>query len=146
MDVAFYLAGKMKFKGKLAMWSIALSFLIMIVSISVSSGFRSEIRTALSDASGDIHIEPLNIGRDGIAATLNADPDYLDEVSALEGVVSVQPVVYKGAMVKHNEQVHAPPIASESPSPVACHTQSSGLATFRPVAMAVALPWILWKP
>ena len=106
MDVAFYLAGKMKFKGKLAMWSIALSFLIMIVSISVSSGFRNEIRTALSEASGDIHIEPLNIGRDGIAATLNADPAYLDEVQALEGVVSVQPVVYKGAMVKHKDQVH----------------------------------------
>ena len=106
MDVAFYLAGKMKFKGKLAMWSIALSFLVMIVSISVSEGFRSEIRTARSEASGDIHIEPLNIGRDGIAATLNADPDYLAAVSAVEGVESVQPVVYKGAMVKHNGQVH----------------------------------------
>ena len=106
MDVAFYLAGKMKFKGKLAMWSIALSFLIMIVSISVSSGFRTEIRTALSEASGDIHIEPLHVGRDGIAATLNADPAYLEEVRKLDGILSVEPVVYKGAMVKNQDLVH----------------------------------------
>jgi len=39
-----------------------------------------------------------------------------------------------------------PPMASASPSPVAIHTSSSGRASFRPVAIAGARPWMVWKP
>ena len=35
---------------------------------------------------------------------------------------------------------------SESPSPVAIQTESSGLATLIPVASAGARPWIPWNP
>ncbi len=39
-----------------------------------------------------------------------------------------------------------PPIDSPSPSPVTTKTFRSGRATLRPVAMAGARPWIVWKP
>ncbi len=39
-----------------------------------------------------------------------------------------------------------PPIDMASPSPVAIQTSSSGRAIFRPVAIAGARPWIVWKP
>ncbi len=39
-----------------------------------------------------------------------------------------------------------PPIESPSPSPVTTKIFSSGRATRRPVAIAGARPWIVWKP
>ncbi len=101
MDASLFIARKKKFKGQLAMWCIALSFLVMIIAVVVASGFRTEIRRALSTSAGDILIQPLDMSMEGVSARLNADPAYLDEVLAIEGVESVRPVVYKGAIVKH---------------------------------------------
>ncbi len=42
------------------MVSIAVSFLIMIVSVSVSSGFRNEIR-GISDLTGDVQLMPVDM-------------------------------------------------------------------------------------
>jgi len=39
-----------------------------------------------------------------------------------------------------------PPIESASPSPVTTQTDSSGRVAFKPVAIAGARPWIVWKP
>ena len=39
-----------------------------------------------------------------------------------------------------------PPIESPSPSPVISHTSSFGFASFTPVAIVGARPWIVWKP
>lgn len=43
------------------MVSIAVSFLIMIVSVSVSSGFRNEIRDGISDLTGDVQLMPVDM-------------------------------------------------------------------------------------
>ena len=40
MDVSYFIGGKIRFKGKMAMISIAVSFLVMIVAVAVSDGFR----------------------------------------------------------------------------------------------------------
>jgi hypothetical protein len=39
-----------------------------------------------------------------------------------------------------------PPIDRPSPSPVMTHTSSSGRVILRPLAIAGARPWIVWKP
>ena len=54
MDVSYFIGGRLRFKGQMAMISIAVSFLVMIVAVSVSYGFRHEIRDGLADISGDI--------------------------------------------------------------------------------------------
>ena len=48
MDVSWFIASRLRFKGKVAMVCIAVSFLVMIIAVTVSSGFRKEIRTELS--------------------------------------------------------------------------------------------------
>ena len=106
MDASLIISRKMRFKGKLAMFSIALSFLVMILSVAVSSGFRTEIRRVLADTSGDIIIQPLNMSYDGRAATLGPTPAYLSSLSSFDGVTSVNPVVYKGAIIKNKDLVH----------------------------------------
>lgn len=105
MDASFFIASKMKFKGRLATGSIALSFLIMIVAIAVASGFRSEIRASLSEMSGDISIGPLNVDYTGSGGSLNASASYLPYLKETEGVVAVAPVLYRGGIVKNGELV-----------------------------------------
>ena len=58
MDVSFFISRRLRFKGNISMVSIAVSFLVMIIAVAVSSGFRREIRSSLAEISGDIRILP----------------------------------------------------------------------------------------
>ena len=60
MDVSLFIARKLRFKGRIAVVSIAVSFLVMIIAVSVSSGFRNEIRDGISFLSGDIQLTPVS--------------------------------------------------------------------------------------
>ena len=61
MEAASFIAKKLRFKGKIAMVSIAISFLVMIIAVSVSSGFRREIRSGIASVSGDIQLTPADM-------------------------------------------------------------------------------------
>ena len=71
MNISLFIASRLKFKGKLAIVCIAVSFLVMILAVAISSGFRIGIRDALSEISGDVQITPV-------------DMNYLDESSPIE--------------------------------------------------------------
>ena len=53
-----FIARKLKFQGKLAAASIAVSFLVIIVAVAVSSGFRHSVRDGVARLTGDIRIAP----------------------------------------------------------------------------------------
>ena len=61
MKTSLFISRRIRFKGGVAMVCIAISFLVMIIAVSVSSGFRSEIRNGLSVLSGDIQLTPPNL-------------------------------------------------------------------------------------
>ena len=61
MDVSIFIASRLRFKGRMAMVCIAISFLVMIIAVAVSSGFRNEIRDGLSGLTGDIQITPVDM-------------------------------------------------------------------------------------
>ena len=61
MDASRFIAGRLRFGGKIAVVSIAVSFLIMIIAVSVSSGFRNEIRDGISDLTGDVQLMPVDM-------------------------------------------------------------------------------------
>ena len=102
MDASYFIAGRLRFKGRIAMVSIAISFLVMIIAASVSSGFRSEIRSGLSQLSGDIQLVPpsMNI-LDGESVL-----EYLEHVREVEGIESMMPAVYRAGIVKNGEDIH----------------------------------------
>ena len=56
MDASWFIASRLRFKGRVAMVCIATSFLVMIVAVSISSGFRRELRSSLTELSGDVLI------------------------------------------------------------------------------------------
>ena len=106
MDVSLFIASRLRFKGRLAMICIAVSFLVMIIAVAVSSGFRNEIRDGISGFSGDIMITPVNMNYIGETSPIGRYPSWLDSVSSLEGVKELHPVVYRAGIVKNADNIH----------------------------------------
>ena len=106
MDVTLFIARRLRFKGRIAMVSIAVSFLVMIISVSISSGFRNGIRDGISLLSGDIQLTPVNLNYLDEAAPVERYPSYLTHVEALAGVEAVRPAVYRAGIVKSGEDIY----------------------------------------
>ncbi len=80
-----FIASGIKFRGKLGVTATAVSFFLIIVSLAISAGFRSEIRASLSRTYGDVTVP-----------TSESMP-FLDSI---DGVIKVSPVIYKSGIVK----------------------------------------------
>lgn len=106
MDVSYFIGGRLRFKGRMAMISIAVSFLVMIVAVSVSYGFRHEIRGGLAGVSGDIQIAPPDLNIMDSSQPVEREPSYLDKVMSVAGVDEVIPVVYRAGIVKNGTDIH----------------------------------------
>ena len=106
MDVTGFISRRLHFRGKTAVISIALSFLVMIIAVSVSSGFRKEIRDAISSAAGDVRLIPSDMDWLSENSPINRYPSYLPHVDSLRGVKSVSPVIYRAGIVKKDGIVH----------------------------------------
>lgn len=88
------------------MTSIAVSFLVMIIAVSVSSGFRHEIRAGISSISGDIQLMPLNMNFMNEASPVESNASYIPYVKEIDGVESVIPVIYRAGIVKNDSGIH----------------------------------------
>lgn len=106
MDAPRFIARKLRFKGKIAMISIAISFLIMIIAQSVSAGFRKEIRKGVSSISGDIQLTSAMLNYINEEDPISATPSYLPEIEAVKGVEGITPVVYRVGIIKKEDTIH----------------------------------------
>ena len=106
MDASFYIAGRLRFKGNIAVVSIAISFLVMIIAVAVSSGFRHEVRNGLSSMSGDVRLMPPAMSYLDENEPIESDPAYLPYVQDVQGVRSIVPAVYRAGIVKNGESIH----------------------------------------
>ncbi len=106
MDASFFIARRLRFKGNIAMVSIAVSFLVMILAVSVSSGFRREIRSGLSVISGDVQLVPpvMNVLDENYP--IESDADYLARVAGVDGVEHLLPAAYRAGIVKNDSAIH----------------------------------------
>ncbi len=106
MAVTRFIASRLRFKGRMAMICIAVSFLVMIIAVAVSSGFRTEIRDGLADISGDVQITPVDMNYLGGTSPIERHPAYMDYILDMRQVKSVEPVVYRAGIVKSGENIH----------------------------------------
>ena len=88
------------------MTSIAISFLVMIIAVAVSSGFRNEIRGGISSVSGDIQLQPLNMNLLDSASPVEKDASYIPHIRQMKGVSEVIPVIYRAGIVKNGTDIH----------------------------------------
>ena len=106
MDASLFISRRLRFKGGLAMTCIAVSFLVMIIAVSVSSGFRNEIRTNLSAVSGDIQLTSPDLNVLDSSRPIERNPSYMPYIMKVDGVQSVFPVVYRAGIVKQSDNIH----------------------------------------
>lgn len=106
MNVAGFIAGKIRFKGRMAVVAIAISFLVMIIAVAVSAGFRKEIHAGVAALTGDVVLSA------GPAAFYTEDDpistkqSYLDRIENLAGVETITPAVYRAGIVKAGKDIH----------------------------------------
>ena len=106
MNASFFIASRLRFKGRLIVTSIAVSYLVMIIALAVSSGFRMEIRKGLSDICGDVQLIPQNADQFDGQSSMTAKLSYLPIIEELEGVDQVRPVIYRAGIVKNQDNIH----------------------------------------
>lgn len=106
MDASFYIASRLKFKGKIATTCIAVSFLVMILAVAVSSGFRQEVRHGLSSLSGDIMISAPDLNVMGESRPVDLSDPSLGYVASSRLVEEMQPVVWRAGIVRNGEGMH----------------------------------------
>lgn len=106
MKASAFIAGKLRFKGKIAMVSIAISFFVMILAVSISSGFRHEIRRGVASISGDIQLTSADMNFISEESSISASPPGLGAIDSVMGVKSVAPVVYRAGIVKKDDNIH----------------------------------------
>lgn len=133
MDASLFISRRLRFKGKIAMVSIAVSFLVMIIAVAVSSGFRHAIREGISSVSGDIQLLPLNMNLLDDASPVESDASYLPYIYELEGVDEVIPVIYRAGIVRNNEEIHGVLLKGMPSGQLPFSNQDS-------IALAVSIP------
>ena len=106
MDASLFISRRLRFKGGIAMVCVAVSFLVMIIAVSVSSGFRNEIRKGVSSISGDIQLTPPNLNVLDSSRPVERNPAYLPYILKVDEVHSVNPVRYRAGIIKQKDNIH----------------------------------------
>ena len=101
MDASRFIASKLKFKSRLAIGATAVSAFIIVLSISILSGFKTEIYKGISKICAEVclYAPDSNTFDEDIIATLEKDnriesvraavvePSILKSGESLEGVI-----------------------------------------------------------
>ena len=106
MKVEGFIAGRLRFKGRMAITAIAISFFIIITSVSISSGFSSEVRKAISEISGDILISNSAADWYGDDDPIYRSGELMEKVLGIPGVAEARPAVYRAGIIKDGNEIH----------------------------------------
>ena len=106
MDASLFIGRRLRFKGKIVMTCVAVSFLVMIIAVSVSSGFRHEIREGISSIAGDVQLTRPDMNYMEEGSPIAASPSYLSLIEDLPCTEAVMPAVYRAGIVKEGEDIY----------------------------------------
>lgn len=94
MNAPAFISSRLKFKSRVSLWATALSSFIMIVAVSVASGYRKTLHSSISEMVSDVVLTDSAAVR--FSSALIAELESLDGVSGVEPVVSCPGVVRSG--------------------------------------------------
>ena len=106
MNASRFISRRLRFEGKIAVVSTAVSFFVMILAVAISSGFRRELRSGISAVSGDIQLTAPDLNYLNETAPILLDQAWRDDVESLDGVRRMTPVVYRAGIVKSGDDIH----------------------------------------
>lgn len=106
MDASGFISGKLKFQGNIAVISITVSFLIIIIAVAVSSGFRHAIRDGVAAVMGDVQITSIGSSSFGDSNPIPSELPSHDKILSIPGVASSSPVAFGAGIVKNEDIIH----------------------------------------
>ena len=106
MDASLFIGRRLRFKGRIAMVSVAISFLVIIIAVAVSSGFRTELRDGLSAMTGDVLLTHPTMSYLDEGSPINTRPSYIGMLEDMDEVSEIRPAVFRAGIVKHEDQIH----------------------------------------
>ena len=106
MNLPFFIARRLSYKGRLVTAAVAVSFLVVIIAVAVSAGFRHEIREGISKMAGDVLLTSPDFNYLDEKSPLSVNQSYLPKLDSLEGVEKVSPVICRAGIVRHNEEIY----------------------------------------
>lgn len=89
----------------IAGFSVAVSVLVMVLAIAVSDGFRHEIRTKAVGFSGEIILNSPGVDPTTNLFPIRSDLSYINDLTGLSDIKSIQGVAYRSGMLKSGEQI-----------------------------------------
>ena len=106
MMLRFFIARRLSYKNIVVTAAVAVSFLVVIIAVAVSSGFSHEIRNGLSKMTADVQLTRSDMNYLDESSPVDVNQSYIPYVEDVDGVKSVAPVVYRAGIVKHSEQIY----------------------------------------
>lgn len=94
MNAPAFISSRLKFKSRVSLWATALSSFIMIVAVSVASGYRKTLHASISELVSDVVLTDSAAVR--FSSALIAELESVDGVSGVEPVVSCPGIVRSG--------------------------------------------------
>ena len=89
----------------MAVIAIAISFLVIILSLVISSGFRKEMREGVSSLTGDIQLCSPAANMYDSEVSVNSEPAWLDAILAHKAVEKITPAIYRTGIVQSGEDL-----------------------------------------
>lgn len=105
MNVGGFIAGRLRFKGRVAVWATAISFFVIIIAVAVAGGFSREIRAGVAEVSGDILISDRPDGMFDESDPISAHPSFLEDITSMKGVAGVKAVVYRTGILQNGDDI-----------------------------------------
>lgn len=105
MNASRFISRKIKFGGTVATISVAISFFIIIISVSISSGFRKELRKGISNLSGDIQLVSPTMNYVGETDYISLNDSTVSKLLKIPGIESLSPVIYRAGIIKNDENI-----------------------------------------
>ena len=103
----------------MAVVAIAISFLVIILSLVISSGFRKEMREGVSSLTGDIQLCSPAANMYDSEVSVNSEPAWLDAILAHKAVEKITPAIYRTGIVQSGEDLCQDPAPRpRRPSPL----------------------------
>ena len=106
MNAPRFISRRIRFEGKIAVISIAISFLVMILAVAISGGFRKELRKGITAISGDIQLTPPDLNYVGETDPISLEASWMESTAALPGIEAVIPAVYRAGIVRSGDNIH----------------------------------------
>ena len=104
MNPARFISERLKLQGGIATVSVAISFLVIIIAVAVTAGFRTEMKKGITAISGDIQLTSPDMNyMSEDSPVLLSRTDFADSLPEVRDRI---PAVYRAGIVKSGENIH----------------------------------------